>query len=87
MSKRIDLKVELNSRIVDVMKGFIPRVGSNEDIKIVETYTKLLNLETLKMDSITRANKAGRQFKPLQVTLDNIEQVEKTLLWLMNKRK
>jgi len=87
MSKRIDLKVELNSKIVEAMKGFIPRVGSNEDIKIVEIYAKLLNLETLKRDSIIRADKAGRDFKPTQSTIDEIAEVEKRLLWLMSNRK
>lgn len=87
MSKRIDLNVELNPKITKIMEGFRPRIGSNDDIRIVEIYTKLLNLETLKRDSIIRADKAGRSFKPAQSKIDEIQEIEKTLLWLMGNRK
>lgn len=57
MSKRIDLNVKLPPEIHTLMDGFRPRVGNSDDIKIVEVYSKLLNLYTLYSDAQKRADK------------------------------
>jgi len=86
MSKRIDLNVEVNPRILEAMKGFIPMVGSSDDIRIVEEYSKLLNLYTLMNDAHKRAEKRGTTYKPSDAKNKDIDELEKRLLWLMNKR-
>ena len=86
MSKRIDPNVEINSDIKKLMQGFRPRIGSNEDIKIVDVYSKLLNIYTLMRDAHERARELNHITKTSVAQMDQIKDLEKTLTILMKKR-
>lgn len=85
--KRIDKDVDLGEEMSELMKGFVPRVGDQIDIKINDEYSRLLNLQTLLSDGYQRAKEKGKVYNPSSAKLMDIKEIEKRLKYLMGKRK
>lgn len=81
---KVQKKIEMSPAVVKAMQGFRPIFGLSEDINIIRKYDAIVLLLD-KVDSV-EMRKLVREGKKLTSKMQEIRQMEKTLLALVKER-